>query len=390
MNILFLCRDYPPNHIGGVGTYIYEMSCLLARMGHRVFVITEAIEHPVEYLDKGVYIFRIKLKRNRCFDAIREKLKGFLERLEYSYAVSKKIKDIVSRYKIDIIESCEARVEGFWYYLFNHKPALIIKLHTPEGIVYRLNRDLATDDRRLIEKLEEWWICRANRAIGLSKAIVNLTSQYYHIAFKDIPIVPNPINIDLFKPALAFNTNNNILYIGRFEFRKGVHVLLRAIPHVLEKIPQAKFIFIGNDCGMKPYLLNKVNQLGIWDSVEFIDQIPRDKLISYYQQSALCVVPSLWENHPYVILEAMACGKPVIATDIGGISEIIEDRVNGILVPPGSVLALKEAIVEALNDKRLQERLGKNARGYIEDRHAPEKVIQKTLNVYEELLNHVS
>ena len=390
MNILFLCRDYPPNHIGGVGIYIYEMSCLLAKMGHRVFVITEAIEHPLEYLDKGVHIFRVKLRRSHFFDVIREKLKGFVERLEYSYAVSKKIKEIVSRYKIDIIESCEARAEGFWYYFFKTKPPLIIKLHTPEGIVYKLNRDLETKDRQLIEKLEEWWIHRANRLIGISKAIVNRTQQYYHIGFKDLPIVPNPINIDFFKPTPTFNTNNNILYIGRLEFRKGVHVLIRAIPYVLEKIPQAKFIFIGNDCGMKFYILNKVSQFRIQDSVEFIDQIPQDKLINYYQQSALCVVPSLWENHPYVILEAMASGKPVIASNVGGIPEIIEDKINGILVPPGSFLALGEAIVRVFNDKKLQERLGKNARRYIEDKHAPMKVIQETLKVYEELLNHAS
>jgi len=388
MNILFLSRDYPPNHIGGVGIYVYEMSRFLAKMGHRVFVITEAIDHPLDYVDRGVHIFRVRLRKNHIFDSVRDKLKGFVERLEYSYSVSKMMEAVVPQYKIDIVESCEARAEGFWYYLFRKNPPLVIKLHTPESIVFRLDQVRQTQDYKYISRLEGWWISRANRLIGLSQAIVSLTSRYFRIRLNGIPIVPNPINIEFFKPNPAVKKEDfRVLYVGRLEFRKGVHLLIRAIPQVLEKIPQAKFIFIGNDCGMKNYLLNKISEFGIKDSVEFIDQVPRENLISYYQQSALCVVPSLWENHPYVILEAMACGKPVIATDIGGIPEIIKDKISGILVPPGSVLSLADSIIELLNDKKMQETLGRNARKYIEDRYGLKEVMQSTLNIYKELKN---
>jgi glycosyltransferase involved in cell wall biosynthesis len=387
MNILFLSRDYPPNQIGGVGIYAYEASRLLAKLGHRVFVITEAIGHPLEYLDQGVHIFRVKPRKYPIFNPIRERLKYFTERLEYSYTVSKKIQDVISRYNIDIIESSEARAEGFWYYFLRNKPPLVIKLHTPEGIVYKLNRQPITKEWQLIEYLEEWWISRAHRLIGLSKSVVKLTQTHYRIRFNNIPIVSNPIDINLFKPANFLNNKGYILYVGRLEYRKGVHVLLRAIPSILKKFPQVKFIFIGSDCGMKDYLLGKIAGYGIKDFIEFIDQISRRDLISYYQQSTLCVVPSLWENHPYVILEAMACGKPVIATDVGGIPEIIKDRINGILVPPGSVLSLADSITELLSDKKLQEILGTNARKFIEDQYAPERVIQRTLNIYKELKN---
>lgn len=387
MNVLFLSRDYPPNLIGGVGIYVRESSRLLARLGHRAFVITEAIEHPLEYLDQGVHIFSIKPRKLPLFSPIRKRLKYFTERLEYSYAVSKKIEEVVSRYKIDVIESSEARAEGFWYYLFKNRPPLVIKLHTPEGVVYKLNREPMNKERRLIECLEEWWINRADRLVGLSKSVINLTLSYYGGRQKDIPIVPNPVDSNAFKPANRPQHNNYILYVGRLEYRKGAHVLIRAMPCILERVPQAKFIFIGSDCGMKDYLLKKIAEFGIKDSVEFICQVPREELIPYYQQSALCVVPSLWENHPYVILEAMACGKPVIASEVGGIPELIQNRVNGILVPAGSVSSLAGSIIEVLNDRKLQERLGINARKYIEDQYAPDGVLQKTLDVYKGLLN---
>jgi glycosyltransferase involved in cell wall biosynthesis len=386
MNILFLSRDYPPQHVGGVGTYVYEMSRIFAGTGHRVFVITGAAGDPSDYMDAGVHVFRVEVRRSRVLDPLRKKLPGFVERLEYSGAVSRKMREIVPRYHIDIVESCEARAEGFWYYLFRNKPRLVIKLHTPEGIVYALNREPQSRDRRLIEKLEEWWICRAHKIIGLSEAINDLTRRHYRLKLKDIPLVVNPVDSDLFKPgSFSSKADHAVLYVGRLEFRKGVHILVRAMPRVLEKFPQARFILVGDDCAMKSWLLEKINRLGIGDSVEFIGRLPREELAGYYQRSTVCVVPSLWENHPYTILEAMACGTPVIASASGGIPELVKDAVNGVLVAPGSSRALADAIMSLFNDRELRENLGNNARRYIEEAYAPITVARKTLKVYEEI-----
>ncbi|MDD4939404.1 MAG: glycosyltransferase family 4 protein [Candidatus Omnitrophica bacterium] len=242
-----------------------------------------------------------------------------------------------------------------------------------------------TKERWLIERLEEWWIRRANRTVGLSSAIVDLTRTYYKIRLNNIPIVANPIDSSVFNTKEAAHNKGYVLYVGRLEYRKGVQVLIRAIPKVLEKLPQTKFLFIGSDCGMKHYLLDKTQELGIKVSVDFIDQVSRQELVSYYRQSALCVVPSIWENHPYVVLEAMACGKPVIATAAGGIPEIVKDKFNGLLVPPGSVLSLKDSIVELLTNEEMRETLGKNARKYIEDKYGRGQVIRHTLDIYKGL-----
>ncbi len=387
MNILFLSRDYPPQQIGGVGVYIYEISSLLARMGHRVFVISEAIERPLQYRDNGVHVYRISPGRIPCLNILRERLKGFLERLEYSLAASRKIKELIARHKIDIVESCEARAEGFWHYFFKKTPPLVIRLHTSEGIIYRLNRLPDRLDRWLTEKLEEWWILRASRLIGISRAATKLTERHYRIRSSNIPIIPNPVDINLFVPQPKIVQKDYILYVGRLEFRKGVHVLVRAIPHILTEFPEVKFILIGSDSGMKEYILDKATQLKIQDSIKVIDQMPRARIVKYYQQSLLCVAPSLWENFPYVILEAMACGKAVVASRIGGIAEIIKDGENGILSEPGSVLQLAEKINKILGDQEMQRELGRNARRYIEENYAPVKLAAMSLKAYEELLS---
>ncbi|MFC1631385.1 glycosyltransferase family 4 protein [Candidatus Omnitrophota bacterium] len=387
MNICFLSRDYPPKMIGGVGTYTYEMAKALIRLGHRAYVISEAIDREGEFIEQGIWVNRIKPAELPFPFFLKDGLKSAIERLEYSYAVSKTLRRMIKRYKIDIVESCEARSEGFWYFLLNKRPPLVVRLHTPEGVVSKLNRDPQTRQRWLIERLEEWWLQRANRLSAPTKAIITLVRRYYYLDSEDIPVTPNPLNIDLFKPKPGLKNNFNVLYAGRLEFRKGVHVLIRAVPHVLKEIPQAKFIFVGDDCGMKTYLLAKVKQLKLEDSVEFSTQMPRDKLIERYHESTLCVVPSLWENHPYSVLEPLACAKPVIASNVGGIGEIIEHQINGILIPPGSVTSLAQAIVGVLNDVSLRERLSHNARRYIEQEYAPAKLANQNLEIYQGLLN---
>jgi glycosyltransferase involved in cell wall biosynthesis len=381
MNILFLSREYPPDHSGGVGIYVKEMSKALIRMSHRVFVITEAKDKPGEYIEDGIRIFRVSLPSKITLSF----LPGFFEKLEYSRIVSKKIKEVVKKYKIDVIESPEARAEGFWYYLCAKNPPLAIKLHTPEGLIRRLNCQKQDCESFLIEKLEEFWLRRADKIIGLSRGVRDLVCGYYALAKENIPLVKNPIDTDCFCPDGAMNQGINILYVGRLEFRKGVHILLEAIPLIAEKFPSVKINFIGSDCGMRAYLLERINSLGLKERVFLKDSASRQELLRYYQQASLCVVPSLWENHPYVILEAMACAKIVVAANVGGIPEIIQDGVSGLLFSSGSHLDLARVVNNALSCKGLSERIGENAREYIQREHSLVKAAEETLSVYRQL-----
>lgn len=390
MNILFLSKDYPPNMLGGVGTYIYEVSRLLARMGHRTFVITKADDAPIDYQDSGVSVYRVKPRKFNFCDGFRHKIGGFLERLEYSLAVSRKIKEIHRRFRIDLIESSEARAEGFWYYLLNRRPPLVIKLHTPETVAFKLDHTPVTFDYRLIKLLEEYWIKKASQQVGLSKEVVDLTNDHFSIHLANIPLVPNPIDLSLFSPS---QTGNNagiqeILYVGRLEFRKGVHVLIRAMAYIEEHAPGARLTFVGSDCGMRGYLEQKRLQLKFPENISFVEQLPRRQLVEYYQRSTVCVIPSIWENYPYVCLEAMACGKPVVASNIGGLKDMIADRESGILVSAGSSLELGQAIVSLLKDEHLSKSIAIKARRTIEERYSPEKIARQTLEVYEGLIQN--
>lgn len=390
MNILFLSKDYPPNLIGGVGIYVREATQALSCMGHNVFIITGTQDTEIEYVDRGVKVYRVKTRRLKIFDSFRDSLGRFIDRLEYSLAVSKKIKEITRQYGIDIVESCEARAEGFWYFLFNKKPKLVVKLHTPESIVFKLDHEPKTLDYKLIEYLEHWWIERADQVISLTDAVTDLTRKYFDIKKSPFPKVANPIDFTKFAlTSQSFNKNGvkTILYAGRLEFRKGVHVLIKAIPRVIKKYPEVRFIFAGNDCGMSSYMLMKAKQSGVLNNIDLLGGIERKELIKYYFSASCCVVPSLWENHPYVCLEAMACGRPVVASKAGGIPEIIKDGITGLLVNPGSFEGLAEAIIKILENQDLAEKLGGNAKKYIENEYSINKVIKQTVDIYEKVIN---
>lgn len=386
MKICLLSKDYPPNFVGGVGTYVLEISRALAGLGHEVHVLTGAGAGSAgEFLEEGVHVHRFSIHPLSFLSLLREQFPSTCERLEYSFSVSQELKKLVKNRTIDVVESCEARFEGLWYYLWHKNPPLVIKLHTPEGIVYKLNREELSGDQKLIRLLEEFWILKAKKKIGLSRAIWELCMDHYALERKEPPFVPNPVDIAHFKPSDQEAETGLVLYCGRLEFRKGVHILVRSIPYVLEKCPQAKFIFLGDDCGMKGYLIRKVAELGIADKVKFIPAVPRKNMPEYYQRGQVCVVPSLWENYPYTVLEAMACGRAVIASRCGGIPEIIQDGENGVLTEPGSVTGLADSIIKLLTNEVLRDRLEKNARNFVEKNCNPEEVARKTLAVYEKL-----
>lgn len=390
MNIVFLSKDYPiDSAAGGVGTYSFEMSRLLSKLGHNVFIITRSGNNQSsEYVDdNGTRIFRVKSGKTI-------KHSPFMERIQYSFAVSRKLREIVKKYSIDIVEGREAHAEAFWYFFFHprgRKPLLVIKLHTPESIIFQMNQCAYGYEFRLIRDLEEWWIRRSDQIIGLTNAIVELTLNYFQLKLREIPIVSNPIDIQFFVPSEKENYDNNyqVLYVGRLEFRKGTHVLMRAIPRVLKKIPETKFLLIGSDCGMKRILQNMVEEYDCEKNVILLGEKGREDLKHYYQNTTLCVVPSLWENHPYVCLEAMACGKPVIASNVAGIPEIIKHELSGILVPAGSSIQLANAIIRVLEDKNLREYIGQNARKRIEEYYSPHYVAKQNLKIYEKLLNKI-
>jgi len=181
-------------------------------------------------------------------------------------------------------------------------------------------------------------------------------------------VVPNGIDLEYIQkiqPTKKFNYPT-IFYIGVINKRKGVHDLIRAIPLVKNKVRNVKLYIAGNG----PYL-NKLKQLirdlNLGENVTFLGFVSDNEKFAYMKSTDVFVLPTYWESFPFVVIEAMACGKPIITTDVGGNSLAVTDKVNGYLIKPGDWQKLAEKIIYIFNNKKIINKMGEESKKKAQD-----------------------
>lgn len=200
---------------------------------------------------------------------------------------------------------------------------------------------------------------RADKLICISKEMVRCF-LYAGASEDNIFVVHNPIDLSYFEPVMKKKINKTCLYVGALTPVKGVEYLIHAIPQVLKQLPDARFLLIG-DGSQRKLVEELILKYDVGKKVELLGYIPHNKLLPYYQQADLFVMPSLNEPQGIVALEAMACGLPVVASKVGGIPEMVQDGKNGILVPPAKPESLAEAIVNLFAHESLYQSYSKCA-----------------------------
>ena len=160
-----------------------------------------------------------------------------------------------------------------------------------------------------------------------------------------------------------------VLFVGGLEPRKGLEYLVHAMELVIDEIPSARLIAVAKT-GFRGtdewgWFETLADRLGIAGNVEFFESVSQKKLLGFYAESDLLVLPSKTEGWGLALMEAMACGRPVVASRVGGVPELVRDGIDGILVASSDVRALAGAITKLLKDAKLRERMGKAGRGRV-------------------------
>ena len=182
-----------------------------------------------------------------------------------------------------------------------------------------------------------------------------------------------------------------LLAVGRFVYKKGYSYLIKAMPQVLKKFPKTKLI-MGGDGDLRRRLEGLAVSLEITDNVLFIGNIDRDSIVYYYNLADVMVSPSVIDKNgnvdggPVVSFESMACGKPQVVTDILGVSDFIENGINGFKVPQKKTKELAEAIIKILGSKSLRDKMGRVNRKLVLDKFGTKKVGEYYLNFFKEVL----
>jgi|GEM_PF-4984826 glycosyltransferase involved in cell wall biosynthesis len=185
---------------------------------------------------------------------------------------------------------------------------------------------------------------------------------------------------------LGLSDRGKVVLFGgfAFDFRKGSNVLLKAIPVVLKRMPHVKFIITGN---VPSEEMRTINSSDFKQKIFLTGPIPRSKMLDVYAAADIVVFPSvLPEPFGLVLVEALYMKRPVIASKVGGIKDVIKDKQNGILINPNDPYALAAAIVQLLNNKKLIERLGDAGRETVEKKFCENAIIPKIIKVYQGLV----
>ena len=247
--------------------------------------------------------------------------------------------------------------------------------------------------RKLIDRLslplclywEKLIFEKSKKVLVLSQYTAERISERYKLDESKVEVVPYPIDTDLFCPAISQEASEQYLLLaGRInDPRKNLLMLLEAFSLVVRDFRGVKLRLVGDKPDTK--ILRRISYLQIGDAVLFYDAIPHHKMVPFYQQAALFVLPSFQEGLGIVTLEALACGIPVVSTRCGGPEDVIEDGVNGLLVENNNASKFAEAILKLLRDEELRKRMGKKARETIVNKYSMAKLAPKFLDLFKEL-----
>lgn len=207
---------------------------------------------------------------------------------------------------------------------------------------------------------------RVDCIVNQSKAMEDDIVKLYNINKNKTRIINNPVNLGVEKDNSKFKKENYILFVGRLEEVKAIHYIINSFYIILQKFPEYRLKLVGKGSFEKE-LRDLANKLGIRDRVDF--EGFQLNTIEYYQKAKVTVLTSLYEGFPNVLIESITLGTPIVAFDSpGGISEIVEDNINGFLVPYQNQDVLSEKIEQSLHKNWDQKLIKKSAKRFSNDK----------------------
>lgn len=378
MKICFLTIEFP--HIktgssGGIGTSILNLSKGLIQLGHEVSIVIYAQDKDEVFVENGITFYKIK---NIKFKG----LSLFLSQKK----VEKLLNKLIQENKIEIVEAPDWT--GFTSFI-NLKCPIIIRQNGSDTYFCHLDKRPVKWINKFLEKRA---LQNANGIISVSKFTGNLTKKLFNLK-SNFTVIPNAIDTSQFVAKNSEKNSETILYFGTLIRKKGLLELPLIFNEVLKKNPNAKLILAGKDTSdiiTKSDSTWKIMKL-LFDekalkNVYYHGSVPYSEIKKIIQDVTLCVFPTFAEALPVSWLEAMAVEKPIVASNIGWATEIINDGVNGFLVHPKNHTQFANKIIELLNDKELQHKFGVEARKKVDSEFSIEIIAQRSVEFYKKYL----
>jgi glycosyltransferase involved in cell wall biosynthesis len=369
LRVLMVISQFYPLR-GGAEVQAQQLAKGLCKRGINVAVLTRHLKGLPRYeLIEGIPVYRV----------IRTMPLGALWGMCYMVSVFLFLYRKRNEYDIihcHILQGLHTVIALIFKYLFNKK------------VVVKMSSSGETSDLKLLREvtlgsLFMRWVKNVDAIISVCK---QSSREIVDNGFsRDILVeIPNGVNTQKYcnKTHQDRKKLKTITYVGRLDGYKGVDYLLNGFKTLLSKIDTVRLIIVGTGPD-ETHLKYLAQELEIQEHVLFKGK--QENIAAILDETDIFVLPSLSEGMSNVLLEAMACSLPVVATAVGGNSDLISDRYNGILIPPQDSLSLCEALVELLNDDGLTRALGNAARKTVEDHYSMERITDDYVSLYSQL-----
>lgn len=387
MNILYFTQIFYPKLFGG-GEYIFfQWATELAKRGHHVYVITQRLQDTPSYEKvNGIHVFRVGSILN---------LKGTLPvgvLSNLSFLVSSFLKgiEIARKNKIDVIHS--------------NTYIPVISAQACSGIM-RIPHVATVHDVYYTSRKDFWDMWSSQSGVSSSikflgplveKIVTKMPVTLFHTVSqksksdleamgvsKNILVIPNGINY------ADYDAKNNAIclqaiFVGRLVFYKNIDVIIDAFGLVVKKIPDAKLIIVGE--GPTKYdLIKKVDLLGLSKSISFTGNISHQDKVKLISESQVLLNPSLVEGFGIVVLEGFACGKPVIVSDSKPLSDLVDDSIDGYVVPAHNPDVWAEKIADLISNPKKSQEMGETGKKKAISKYSISKVTDDLLDLYKQV-----
>jgi len=397
LRICLLSSTYPPLNYDGVARLTHLMARGLFEQGHSVHVITTAEREATSFYD-GAFVHTIKHEPSR-YERFKS-LQRLYNALNHSHDVHERVMHLIINDGVQIVDSPLWLFEGLTTAISDVLP-VVVRLVTAGAQVAALHNE-ASDDTRLTSEMERELIRHATHVLPNTQATLDNVCKTYHleIAPERRTIVPYGIvpageeSVRPFDLSRAGKPDNEltVLFVGRLGKRKGITDLFEAIPKVLAKVPHVRFVIAGADNSPHDGFAHKTGlsypayfaqkYAAFAPRVTFMGAVSDDELQSLYQTCDLFVAPSLYESFGLVYLEAMNYAKPVIGCRAGGIPEVVDHDVTGLLVEPEAPQQLAEALLKMLQSPDHLRSMGLEARQQVKSRFSYSKMASDFASAY--------
>jgi glycogen synthase len=385
LTVCFVSQEYPPHSFGGIGRYTADLAAGFAAVGHEVHVVTRSPDGDRVDFEAGVWMHRLTYPARTPPLACT----AIAHHLDHIGAVYREVSRIHERGPLDIVSAPVWDCEGL-FCLFDQRFPTLLTLVTSFQTLLEIHPSVAPSQHsKQLLALEQETVRAAQRLHGISGDVLVKACQQAGRGTDGGFVQPLGVHdrSGEYRRRRPEDGRVRVLFVGRLERRKGVDILLEAAERLAAEFPAAEFVLVGRDTlateSAETYRAAfQRRRPDLRERVLFTGEVGEDELYQHYADCDVFVLPSRYESFGLVLAEAMQFGKPVVASAVGGMLDLVEADGNGLLAPPGDAAALADALGRLLAEADLRARLGRRGRELFETKFSAEVMVQSASAAY--------